>query len=313
MAHDIFISYRRDGGEDMAMFLYERLTALGYGVFIDVKELKSGKFDEGLLTEIESCKDFIVICSKNCFDRCKNESDWLRREIAYALKCKKNIIPLTLRGFDDFPSDLPADIEEIRHYNGIEIIIRFFGAAMDILVGEFLTAKPAPALKIIPRPLIRNRAAFSAKVGGIIRFGEYDWQILEIRDGDAFIISAHILETRAYNREYKSVAWENCSLREYLNNEFLSAFSESDRARICETNNGKVFLPDANEVRKHFTSNTQRKAKYRGEYICWWLRTPGVSNKAVYVNANGTVYAKGLDVYYNDVGIRPVMRLTINS
>ena len=34
MKYDIFISYRRDGGDTLAQLIYDRLTARGYRVFL---------------------------------------------------------------------------------------------------------------------------------------------------------------------------------------------------------------------------------------------------------------------------------------
>lgn len=45
--HDIFISYRREGGLDFTGRLDERLNGEGYSSFFD-HHLKSGRFDEQL-------------------------------------------------------------------------------------------------------------------------------------------------------------------------------------------------------------------------------------------------------------------------
>ena len=130
----IFLSYRRDGGEVMATMLYRELTYRNFSVFYDIESLKSGPFDTRLLGQIEECDDFIVILPKGGLDRCKNEGDWVRQEIAHAIKCGKNIIPVMLRGFE-FPSDLPEDIKKIASYNGVSFeAMNLFGARMDLLV-----------------------------------------------------------------------------------------------------------------------------------------------------------------------------------
>jgi len=48
-AHDIFISYRRDGGEYLAGRVKDALRSRGFSVFMDVEDLKSWKFYEALL------------------------------------------------------------------------------------------------------------------------------------------------------------------------------------------------------------------------------------------------------------------------
>ena len=51
---DIFISYRRDGGDMAAMHIYQALKERGYDLFYDVEVLRSGKFNEALLKQIQS-------------------------------------------------------------------------------------------------------------------------------------------------------------------------------------------------------------------------------------------------------------------
>ena len=50
--NDIFISYRREGGDMTAMYIYQALKDRGYSVFYDVEVLRAGKFNEELLKEI---------------------------------------------------------------------------------------------------------------------------------------------------------------------------------------------------------------------------------------------------------------------
>lgn len=139
--YDIFISYRRDGGETMAILLHDRLTLKGYRVFLDVESLNSGKFNEKLFSVIEKCKDFIVVLSENSLDRCVNEGDWVRNEIAYAFKQQKNIIPFILRGFK-WSENLPDDISDLPMQNGINAISNeYFDAAIERLVQKFLVSK----------------------------------------------------------------------------------------------------------------------------------------------------------------------------
>ena len=96
---DVFISYRRDGGDMTAMYFYQALKERGYNVFYDLEVLRAGKFNEALLSSIDSCKDFVLILSPGALDRCNDENDWVRKEIAEALRTKKNIIPVMLKGF----------------------------------------------------------------------------------------------------------------------------------------------------------------------------------------------------------------------
>lgn len=68
--YDIFISYRRDGGEFLGKSLYDKLTDAGYRVFFDVESLRSGKFNTQLYQVIAECQDFILLLPKGALDRC---------------------------------------------------------------------------------------------------------------------------------------------------------------------------------------------------------------------------------------------------
>ena len=140
--YDVFLSYRRDGGETMALLLKDRLTAKGYRVFLDVESLNSGSFNLKLLSVIENCTDFVLVLSDGSLDRCANEADWVRQEIAHALINKKNIVPIMLRGFE-WPSALPDDIAELPTKNGVTANNNeYFDAAVERLVTKFLLSRP---------------------------------------------------------------------------------------------------------------------------------------------------------------------------
>ncbi|MCL2830630.1 MAG: TIR domain-containing protein [Betaproteobacteria bacterium] len=141
-AYDVFVSYRRDGGETMAILIHDRLASKGFNVFIDVEGLNSGNFNTKLLQVIESCKDFVLVLSPNALDRCTNEGDWVRNEIAHAIGLNKNIVPIMLRGFQ-WPEHLPEDMADLPMKNGVNANNNeYFDAAIDRLSEKFLLSKP---------------------------------------------------------------------------------------------------------------------------------------------------------------------------
>lgn len=152
--YDIFISYRRQGGESTARILCERFTDMGYKVFFDVEHLRSGNFNTALYSVIEECSDFFLVLSPNALDRCANENDWVRNEVSHALRHGKNIVPILLRGFE-FPQTLPPDIESVRFMNGLEASSEFFDAFVDKLHG-FLTSVPPQKRKRAKSPLVEK-------------------------------------------------------------------------------------------------------------------------------------------------------------
>lgn len=116
----IFISYRREGGDILAGRIADRLKALGYNVFYDVETMTSGRFDSQIIDAISGVNDVLLVLPKNALDRCVNEDDWVRKEIAAALMLGKNIIPVMTHDFV-FPAVLPDDIDEVRNWEGIKL------------------------------------------------------------------------------------------------------------------------------------------------------------------------------------------------
>ena len=144
MAYQIFISYRRSGSEFLGKILYDRLTASGYTVFYDVESLRSGAFNEQLFEHIDNCTDFILLLPQNALDRCiADPNDWVLLEAARAIQKKKNIIPIMMRGFDDYPKYLPASIAVLPNYEALNAREQeYFEAAYNKLITHFLHSKP---------------------------------------------------------------------------------------------------------------------------------------------------------------------------
>jgi len=75
------------------------------------------------------------------------------------------------------------------------------------------------------------------KIGDKLKFGEYEWRILNIKDDKVLILTEEIIELRDYHNKSVDITWKYCELRRYLNGEFCDSFSENDRERIIETIN----------------------------------------------------------------------------
>ena len=195
------------------------------------------------------------------------------------------------------------------------------------------------------------------KVGNYIKFGEYEqdnntangkedieWLVLEVKDGKALVISKYALDCKPYNTSDTAVTWEICTLRKWLNNDFLgSAFSANEKAMIptvtvsadknpdWSTNPGnatqdQVFLLSITEVNKYFSSDSARQceptdfavangAGKRDNGNCWWwLRSPGFDQgDAASVNFYGFVYEFGLDVNDGDLVVRPALWIDLSK
>lgn len=138
--YDIFISYRRDGAEFLAHNIYERLKEKGYSVFQDIESLRSGPFNTALYDVIEDCQDIVLILPPGGLDRCINEDDWVRNEIAHALKLNKNIIPIMMPGFV-WPQNLPDDIRSVCMLNGLTASTDYFNEFLEKLTSFLISQK----------------------------------------------------------------------------------------------------------------------------------------------------------------------------
>ena len=116
----IFISYRTSDGKAFAKFLYNHLISLKYSVFLDEESIHSGRFDSAIFEAIDECKDFILVVSPEAIVFEDIKKDWIYKEILYALKKRKNIIPI-FEGNQIISSDLPEGIKEITEINGIDL------------------------------------------------------------------------------------------------------------------------------------------------------------------------------------------------
>ena len=195
-----------------------------------------------------------------------------------------------------------------------------------------------------------------AKPGDTVFFGAYEqdnntsngkedveWLVLEVKDGKALVVSKYALDCKQYNTSNTDVTWETCTLRKWLNNDFINAaFSSYEKAMIptvtvsadenpdYSTNPGnatqdQVFLLSITEANKYFGSDSARQcmptdyAFANGAYVnsvngnCWWwLRSPGVTqDSAAYVHSSGDVYEPGSDVDIGTSAVRPAMWISI--
>lgn len=119
--YDAFISYRRQGGSELASLIYINLVMRNYNVFFDVRSLCAGKFAEKLKTSIQQSRNFILLLTPDALKRCKDEGDWIALEIEMAIKSECNIVPIA-KDFDnnDFDDEtLPKMVRHLKEFNQI--------------------------------------------------------------------------------------------------------------------------------------------------------------------------------------------------
>jgi len=196
-----------------------------------------------------------------------------------------------------------------------------------------------------------------SKAGDYVFFGEYEqdnntangkedieWLVLEVKDGKALVISKYALDCKQYNTSYTDVTWETCTLRRWLNNDFINAaFSADEKAMIptvmvsadknpeYSTNPGnatqdQVFLLSITEANKYFSSDSARQCEPTDFAVAdgawesdsgncwWWLRSPGYDQySAASAHDVGDVHDYGNYVSRDNLAVRPALWIDLNS
>lgn len=118
-----FISYRRVGGREYARNLYLALRCRGIKTFFDYTSLRDGTFNEEILHAIEQAPNVVLMVSDGALDRCADADDWVRRELEYAKKLGKNIIPVAPSGCSRDLSALPDTLADLRNVQVSEMSV----------------------------------------------------------------------------------------------------------------------------------------------------------------------------------------------
>ena len=170
-------------------------------------------------------------------------------------------------------------------------------------------------LKSLPQKYIQSvESLMLAKAipGDTVFFGEYEqdnltsngkegieWLVLDKKNDKVLLISKHVLVDKAFDESGSNATWENCSLRKWLNADFINdAFSTAEQSKIQSTQvpadknpkfdvdsgnptTDKVFLLSVLEVEKYFSSAETKELfdVVAGSNVSnpWWLRTSGAS------------------------------------
>ena len=222
---------------------------------------------------------------------------------------------------------------------------------------DFCEQKKIYGSKNIPgfhgTPILPKKSDFV--IGNTIQFGSYkqsdeaekepiEWIVLDIQDEKALVISKCALDCKRYNETYTKVTWETCTLRKWLNNEFLNtAFSAPEKGLIStvtvsadenplyRTKPGnatqeKIFLLSIAEAKIYFSNNEARQCKStiyaqeQGAYSnyeedCrWWLRSPGDSQtSAAGIDTDGDLDNSGDFVNCDSRAVRPAFWIDLES
>lgn len=97
-------------------------------VFLDVDSNYVRQFPDRLKEEIEKCHIFVLVLPDDGdLNFLQEEGNWVRREIEYALKCNRPILPIITKQDFHWPKNLPESIKALSHnqegiFGGLNIL-----------------------------------------------------------------------------------------------------------------------------------------------------------------------------------------------
>ena len=149
---------------------------------------------------------------------------------------------------------------------------------------------------------------------GVFYFGTFRgepiaWQIVDVTDSLYTLTTADILVDMAYNDELSNVDWNESTLREWLNGEFLDSFTDSQKESILTV---KIDESDASAYLMSKEDIIRLKGNdYLSVDRAWWIRTKD-DTMALYVDKDGNLVEQG-DIVVRALGVRPCIQIDMRQ
>ena len=166
-----FISYRRDPSAMLANFIAEKLKDSGVDAYLDVQRVDSGgPFPDRLLRAIKSSDVFICLVAETTFD-----SDWVRREIVYAHRLGKVMIPVFQESYTPLAQWPDQAVAALMQSDGVHVLDKkniLVEESVDKLVRlvreSIRRRTPRPARPAIPRLALAAVAGIGALAAVVV-------------------------------------------------------------------------------------------------------------------------------------------------
>ncbi|MCA9892596.1 MAG: toll/interleukin-1 receptor domain-containing protein, partial [Anaerolineae bacterium] len=151
---NIFISYGRRDGRELALRLRNDLQRLGHSVWLDTNEIPGGaNWAQQIEQAIEHCDVTLALISHASY-----ESQWCRAEQLRSLRKGKRIIPLRLQG----DAEVPLTLEHLNHLDFTELgryEALFRDLVSDMLSGTAFNPRETATTSVSPyKPVDNNES-----------------------------------------------------------------------------------------------------------------------------------------------------------
>ena len=379
MGYKVFISFKRNALDGsgitrdyvLAADLHRSLKDKGIETFFSEKDLSTSDFRDEIDEALDEAEILVVVGTNKDHLESKNvKYEWRSFQedllggykpngqiYTYIEGMKQEQLPRALRLKQSFFSEQK------------ETLVRFIMDNLGITdspanakTTQNTTAKPASQPAPQPQPVKKTPPAPSKsyRVGDRIPFGQYPqgangemqplmWRVLAVENGRALLITDKLIDCVKYNEKRLDVTWETCTLRKWMNNDFISkAFKSNQLAQIVTVTNqnpknpqygtkggnatqDRIFALSIDEANKYFRDDDDSMAaptgyaKKQGCYVSsdyllpsgektgwWWLRSPGnYSDLAARVGLDGYIFRRGDCVSRSDVAVRPAFWLNL--
>ncbi len=323
-----FVSYSHKDSK-VVYTVIEQLIQQGYNIWYDEGIPLVSDYGGVLYDRIKNCSAFVLFVSESSV-----RSDDVEKEAVHAISFKKPIIQIVIDEGAELPSAVAYHLPRSKQYLPLSCEPKEFYSKLTDALSECKdqTGNCSGTIPASPEAVCLP----SLKVGDTMQFGRFRWLVLWIEAHRVLLISEQAIILEKYNEKWLvGTSWEECTLRHWLNNKFLSTFFTVDeRNRILTVANrnpnnqgveyddptdDRVFCLSIPEAEKYFNGNEQRCAHPTDEAksslifapsgSCrWWLRTLGHTNShAAYVDTNGQIIHRGTDVNDGRTFVRPAM------
>ncbi|SOC27575.1 hypothetical protein SAMN05880501_1242 [Ureibacillus xyleni] len=121
--YDVFISYRRDTGKDLASSFVQLIQSHGFLPYFDIADHTTGEFRDNIKHAISNSRLFLLIITEGSIKRFQNPEDISRLEVEYAFECGLKIMPISAIGEKVFEEinmhkdSLPESIKNLTNHN----------------------------------------------------------------------------------------------------------------------------------------------------------------------------------------------------